>query len=265
MSSQQSKYVSLTNMVLSAVAAIMLMTVCFSYSNSVNTARRIPFMVVQETVVDVAICVDLGLKTFCAAECGTEQCLSQSGTSEGTAFGDYATIIDSRCPLPVADGESEAQIQSEKDACTTLHQCNTGGKVTFAFALISMLLAMAASLACYHRFRAAQNDDPQAAHSSKRSAIWLSVSCVVTSIISYSAMQWCAWGMDHVIEEAYSNVPAQIRPELVLSVSPGSGGVLVILSFVFFSIMVITNIMLPSGSSGGDLASRDGLKDPILA
>ena len=124
MTSQQSKYVSIVNTVLSASAAIMLVTVCFSFSNSENTARRIPFMVVQETVLSYSICVDLGLKTFCAAQCGTEQCLSQTG-AQGTPLETYSTLLD-KCPLPIPDGASEAVIQDSKESCTTARQCDTG-------------------------------------------------------------------------------------------------------------------------------------------
>jgi hypothetical protein len=51
-----------------------------------------------------------------------------------------------------------------------------------------------------------------------------------------------------------------------ISVSPGKGGVLVILSMVCFSVMIVTNVVLPSSSSsGGVLAEQDTLKEPLNA
>jgi len=136
--------------------------------------------------------------------------------------------------------------------------------VTFVFALISCLLAMFTSAASYYRIKDTQNDDPQIGYASKRFAICLSASCLLSAAAAYSAMQWCAWGMDHLMSNAYSSVPTAELPAMDISVSPGSGGVLVILSMVCFSLMIVTNVVLPS-SSGGVLAEQDTLKEPLYA
>lgn len=138
--------------------------------------------------------------------------------------------------------------------------------MTFAFALISYLLAMATSAACYYRIKDTQSDDPQIGYASKRFAICLSVSCLLSAAAAYGAMQWCAFGMDHLLSNAYSSASTGGLPSMDISVSPGSGGVLVILSMVCFSVMIVTNVVLPSSSSsGGVLADQDTLKEPLNA
>ena len=117
-----SSCLNVMNAVLSAVAAIMLVILCFSYSDSESTAQSIPFMVVTDSIVGISICMDIGLKTACPSYCGSEECLSPSGMAN---LFNYKTLLE-RCPIPVPDGATEFEIQEAKNTCTTIQQCDTG-------------------------------------------------------------------------------------------------------------------------------------------
>jgi len=124
---------------------------------------------------------------------------------------------------------------------------------------------MFTSAASYYRIKDTQSDGPQIGYASKKFAIGLSACGLLSAAAAYSAMQWCAWGMDHLMSNAYSGPqPTAELPTLDISVAPGSGGVLVILSMVCFFVMIVTNVVLPS-SSGGVLAEQDTLKEPFYA
>jgi len=117
-----SSCLNVMNMVLSTVAAIMLVILCFSYSDSETTAHSIPFMVVKDSIEGISICMDIGLKTACPSYCGSEECLNQSGVAN---LFPYSNLLE-RCPIPIPDGATEFEIQMSKDTCTTVQQCDIG-------------------------------------------------------------------------------------------------------------------------------------------
>jgi len=174
----------------------------------------------------------------------------------------YSRLLN-LCPILPADSDTALEAQEKLDTCSTLQQCETGGEVTFAFALIGCMAAIMASAACYYRLMDTADADAQVGVWAKKWAAWLSGFALVSAAISYSAMQWCAHGFDVILRNAYSSVPAgALVPQMELSISPGPGGVLAILSFVALLVVWLLNVKLPTS---GALAADDRLKQPLYA
>jgi len=258
-----SSCLSVTNTVLASGAAIMLLVVCFTNNTTSEThVHSTPFMVVTDTIAGMSVCIDIGLKSFCISYCGSDACMV---IPEFPTF-QYSRLLD-LCPIPPSPTDTAIEAQEKLDTCTTIQQCDTGGKVTFAFALIACLGAVMASAACYHRLKDTADADAQQGIQAKKWAVWLSGFALTSAIISYSAMQWCAHGFDSLLSSAYSSVPAGVLvPQMILSVSPGAGGVLNILAFVSLLGVLVLNVIMPaSGMSDADTLKTDNLRQPLHA
>jgi hypothetical protein len=228
------------------VVAVMAVA-CFSFGYNVKMIQNVPFLL--ETMsfdgagMNNQACYYLGLRAMCFAACGTvtqynpdnspyREC--QQGSS--ISYADEVAVCDS------------SDLQTQEDVyCAAAYACNSGGQVAFAFIIIASISAAVTLYFCKNRMTADTRKD-------KIGSLVASLITFASSLIAYLSMHNCYKNF----YDATVAYQATVYTNLVVTMAPGVGGIMTIISFIMFAYVSLQNLHMPS-----ETASDVDLAEPL--
>lgn len=138
-----------------------------------------------------------------------------------------------------------------KTDCTMYKQCQNGGNVTIAFAVIGCVAALFSMVAFAWRM----NSDGVCP---KLISVGLAIGTFIACTVAYAGFQPCATSLYNA-QNAANSLSKKVNPKLDvdLSVRPGVGGAMAITSFVFFIYVMFMSVFIPSAGPAGANAGLD--------
>jgi len=241
------------NVFIALIAAILMIVACASYKSNTQTIQAMPFFILSSSLAAdptgllPSACQYIGLLGFCGAVCGSTALIAAndpSRTCTDATTNTYALLYAN--PLTCNSGTYPTGATADFiTGCDVAGKCVSGGKVTIAFAVISVIAALFTMV--MFAWRMTSDGACQ-----KLLALACAIGTFVCCVIAFAGFQPCGTGLYNI---AKTNDAIGL---LKLGVSPGLGGIMAVLSFVFFIYVMLMAIMIPSkaptaaGNSGLD-------------